>query len=122
MSSARRVSHASLEARLAHRMALERELDPRARALLVALEEWLPREVAWERAVTISEPLIVLAGAQLAPEDEHARDPIRAITAGLSDVAALGGRNASPARIMQAVRAWASAGRVSGVVSRQNSD
>jgi hypothetical protein len=90
----------------AHRAALEQRIDPRARALLTALEQWLPPRIAWERAVTIAGPLLLLESAEPGSVSADAIDPAIVIAEELSDRIGMKGLPATPERIAQAVAAW----------------
>jgi hypothetical protein len=90
----------------AHRARLVEGIDPRARALLEALEQWLPPRLAWDRAVSIASPLLLLASASPGTVSPDAIDPARVITEALSDRVAMKGLPASPERIAQAIAAW----------------
>jgi hypothetical protein len=75
------------------RVSLERSLDPRAVRLIHALEQWLPRQVAWERAAQIAARLLRWKRGKRATE--------KAIREGLFDLTEPGGDAAT-----RAVRAW----------------
>jgi hypothetical protein len=120
MSSRDRISNFPPSEERLHRLELERTMHPRARALLIALEEWLPPRIAWERAMTIAGPLLLLEGTDVARTRPELVLPEVAIGEGLRDLVAMKGLPASPERIADAVRAWSSA-RVSQTLAKAES-
>jgi hypothetical protein len=96
----------------------EAALDPRVRAVLHALQQWLPKPIAWDRAINGTAPILILETAPegTIPADEL--DPRASIAAALDNVSAMEGYQATPERIEQAVRAWNRAARVSGIRRR----
>jgi hypothetical protein len=80
-------------------------LEPRARALFLSFSEWLPRDVAWDRAMNAAAPVLMLEGYP--PPDRMS--PRVSIASALANVPAMKGSVATPARIEAAVRAWARA-------------
>jgi hypothetical protein len=84
------------------RRLIERSLEPRAHALLRSLSEWLPRSVAWDRAMNAAAPILLLEGR---PTQETI-DPRGAIESSLSNAEAMKGAVATTERIEAAVRAW----------------
>jgi hypothetical protein len=90
------------------RRVIERSLDPRARALFHALREWLPRVVAWDRAMNAAAPIFLLEGAGNGHGLE-APDVRGAIEASLGNAAAMSGVVASKEQIDAALAAWCEA-------------
>jgi hypothetical protein len=91
---------------ISHRRLRESSLDARARALFYALLEWLPRSVAWDRAMNAAASIIILETAKNAVVPLAMLEPRTAIEASLGNTLAMKGYVATSARIEAALLAW----------------
>ncbi len=103
---------------LADRRRAEATLDARVLALLRVLEEWLPPDVAWDRAMNAAAPLLLLEHVDAASLPYDALDPRKSIALALANQTSMHGIVVPEERIEQAVRAWNRASRISGIRTR----